>query len=484
MPMVQVSKKVITTGLVGALGVVATTQVPDVQAAVRGAVNLAPDSEHVMQFQSVTNFIQEVASGQNHGKVTTKSDVLREKGSKKSAIATFTDTSKHADKKTTNDVDNVASEAMTEALVTSSQADETTSSYYDDSTTDTTETDASTTPAEDAVVSEANSDSTQSDATSAYTIKDGDTLAKVAAATGISIAELQAANPDADTSMLQIGQSISVPTAGTDEVSQTANYDTQYDVTDATADTATYGADTTVVDDAQAQSAYTDTELVPQSVRDFTATTTSATLQSDMQADVQSLESAPIENQQSHETTTSGSQVMSNGDVVLDALPTKQSSADTVTKDASSSNVQTLSARNAETGTLTQTQRNDIVSAALKYASQDIPYVWGGKTAAGLDCSGLVAKAYRTAGVSIPAYTVAEEAYVATQDVQSESDILSEAQPGDLLFWGGHGATWQVAIYVGDGQYVIASEPGQQVQVANIADTDVLPDFVGAYSFH
>lgn len=97
--MVQVSKKVITTGLVGALGVVATTQVPDVQAAVRGAVNLAPDSEHVTQFQSVTNFIQEVASGQNHGKVTTKSDVLREKGSKKSAIATFTDTSKHADKK-------------------------------------------------------------------------------------------------------------------------------------------------------------------------------------------------------------------------------------------------------------------------------------------------------------------------------------------------------------------------------------------------
>lgn len=80
--MVQVSKKVITTGLVGALGVVATTQVPDVQAAVRGAVNLAPDSEHVTQFQSVTNFIQEVASGQNHGKVTTKSDVLREKGSK------------------------------------------------------------------------------------------------------------------------------------------------------------------------------------------------------------------------------------------------------------------------------------------------------------------------------------------------------------------------------------------------------------------
>ena len=243
--MVQVSKKVITTGLVGVLGVVATTQVPDVQAAVRGAVNLAPDSEHVTQFQSVTNFIQEVASGQKHGKVTTKSDVLREKGSKKSAIATFTDTTKHADKRKTTDVDNVASEAMTEALVTSSQADETTSSYYDDSTTDTTETDASTTPAEDAVVSEANSDSTQSDATSVYTIKDGDTLAKVAAATGISIADLQAANPDADTSMLQIGQSISVPTAGTDDVSQTANYDTQYDATDATADTATYGADTT-----------------------------------------------------------------------------------------------------------------------------------------------------------------------------------------------------------------------------------------------
>ncbi|MBC6499365.1 C40 family peptidase [Weissella confusa] len=49
------------------------------------------------------------------------------------------------------------------------------------------------------------------------------------------------------------------------------------------------------------------------------------------------------------------------------------------------------------------------------------------------------------------------------------------------LFWGGHGASWHVAIYIGNGQYVAAPAPGYNVRVENVT-TGFMPDFVGSYN--
>ena len=94
-----------------------------------------------------------------------------------------------------------------------------------------------------------------------------------------------------------------------------------------------------------------------------------------------------------------------------------------------------MNAPTAVQGGLTSAQRTAIVNAALKYAGQDIPYVWGGKTPAGFDCSGLAAWVFNDAGLSLPSYTVSEEAYVSTTDVKTPADVMATAQPGDLLFW-------------------------------------------------
>ena len=97
----------------------------------------------------------------------------------------------------------------------------------------------------------------------------------------------------------------------------------------------------------------------------------------------------------------------------------------------------------------------DVVSIAAKYIG--VPYVWGGKTPSGFDCSGFTSYVFREAyGIEIGGYTVPQE--------NSGTQIaVSSAQAGDLIFWGSRGATYHVAIYVGGGQYIHAPAPGQTV---------------------
>lgn len=126
----------------------------------------------------------------------------------------------------------------------------------------------------------------------------------------------------------------------------------------------------------------------------------------------------------------------------------------------------------ANVSQLNGTVKQKAVQLAQQYANMNIPYVWGGLTPAGFDCSGLTSYVYGQLGVNIGRNTVAQEGHVTTKAV-------SQAEPGDLLFWGGHGATYHVAIYIGNNQYVAAPEPGQNVQVQTI-NSYFMPSFAGS----
>lgn len=117
-------------------------------------------------------------------------------------------------------------------------------------------------------------------------------------------------------------------------------------------------------------------------------------------------------------------------------------------------------------------QSGSVVSLAVKIANTNsVPYVWGGSSLSGMDCSGLVDYVYANAeGKQLPHNTVALESQV-------NQHAVSEAQPGDILFWGQHGSTYHCAIYTGNNQFVAAAHPG-----TNVASYTISPYFEPSFA--
>lgn len=95
-----------------------------------------------------------------------------------------------------------------------------------------------------------------------------------------------------------------------------------------------------------------------------------------------------------------------------------------------------------------------IVAEAYRYLG--VPYVWGGASSSGVDCSGLVLLAHRAIGVNLYHYS-------GSQGSGGRSVSRADAQPGDVVCYSGH-----VGIYLGNGKMIHAPQPGDVVKVVNV----------------
>lgn len=102
-----------------------------------------------------------------------------------------------------------------------------------------------------------------------------------------------------------------------------------------------------------------------------------------------------------------------------------------------------------------------IVNTAMQYLG--VPYVWGGTTPDGFDCSGLVQYVYK-----VNEMTISRTTY--TQVNEGNYVPKNELEQGDLVFFGRASSPHHVGIYIGDNKFIHAPQSGDVVKISNMSD--------------
>ena len=303
------------------------------------------------------------------------------------------------------------------------------------------------------------------------TVKSGDSLSVIAQRYGVSVNALMQAN-HLTSSLILVGQQLNIPSGNTVSTHSTyvapaapassaAKPQVQTPTSQATQSAASNSAAVSSAVQSSSAASQTPSSAVTSSAASSVAPSSVAP------SSVATASSTQANSAASHSYSKPAS-AASSASVATNANQAASSAAPQISKQQQAAS----SAAPSSAATSNVQNTGSVTGLATSLANNTIPYVWGGKTPAGFDCSGFVSYVFQhAAGISLPSYTVAMESYV-------NKESVSAAQPGDLLFWGTPGATYHVGIYLGNNQYASAPTFGQNVKVQTISSY-FYPSFAG-----
>ncbi|ULQ49275.1 C40 family peptidase [Liquorilactobacillus nagelii] len=323
---------------------------------------------------------------------------------------------------------------------------------------------------------------TDSSNTSSVTVNSGDSLWTIAQKYGTTVANLQKLNGFSDSeTLITVGQSLKVSGTATTTATQTTKTATTTSQVTVSANHVTYTVKSgdslyTIaqeygisVDSLRSSNnlssvllpgqtlTINDPTKTPATTTTQTTATTSTATDTSSAATTTSTQAASSSASSQATATSSSTQVAASSSTQTTAASSSSAATTNSTSQATqSTQATTTTSSQAATTSTASVSASSVISYAEQFVG--VPYVLGGTSPSGFDCSGFVQYVYAHFGVSLPRTSEA-------QSTIGSAVSVSSAQPGDLLFWGGQGSAWHVGIYVGGSSYIAAPTTGQSVAV-------------------
>lgn len=315
---------------------------------------------------------------------------------------------------------------------------------------------------------------TTAHADTTVTVASGDTIWSYAQQYKTTVSSIVSANSLSNPDLIFPGQRIMIPETTINRQKSSQKQTTK----SAVANSSISAASTSVFADSSSSSTSTAASALT-STSQATDAAAQSTASSQTAASDNASQSSSAESVQSEATTSD--QVAASTDATTSSTESTSAAATTTTaaSTASSATYESNSAAanaamanytitygltDAASASASSTASTSHVAAGQGLATAKsmigVPYVWGGNTPSGFDCSGLVQYSY---GLSSSYRTTTQQATLGTHYYDVEN-----APAGALYFWGTDSAPYHVAIAEGNGNYIQAPTPGQNVQEGSI----------------